>query len=80
MAWKITFKIHHSIYRKEIAQDVDVQPAKLFRVVRIKPVKGNPHWEKRILRDLGLFEVSFSATSYSACSQLKILINSRVTV
>lgn len=31
------------------------EPAKLFRVERIKPVKGNPYWEKRILRDLGLY-------------------------
>ncbi|XP_019555248.3 large ribosomal subunit protein uL30m [Aedes albopictus] len=32
------------------------EPSKLFRVRRIKPVKGCPHWEKRILRDLGLYE------------------------
>lgn len=31
-------------------------PAKLFRVERIKPVKGNPYWEKRILKDLKLLE------------------------
>ncbi|XP_063709659.1 large ribosomal subunit protein uL30m [Culicoides brevitarsis] len=36
--------------------DPPIEPAKLFRVERIKPLKGNPHWEKRILRDLGLFE------------------------
>ncbi|XP_064556303.1 large ribosomal subunit protein uL30m [Drosophila montana] len=35
-------------------QDPPVEPAKLFRVQRIKPVKGNPFWEKRILKDLGL--------------------------
>ncbi|KAL1376331.1 hypothetical protein pipiens_016957 [Culex pipiens pipiens] len=34
------------------------EPSKLFRVRRIKPVKGCPHWEKRILRDLGLYEVN----------------------
>uniref|UniRef100_A0A182ITJ7 Large ribosomal subunit protein uL30m n=1 Tax=Anopheles atroparvus TaxID=41427 RepID=A0A182ITJ7_ANOAO len=32
------------------------EPAKLFRVTRLKPVKGLPYWEKRILRGLGLFE------------------------
>ncbi|XP_053695832.1 uncharacterized protein LOC128743304 [Sabethes cyaneus] len=31
-------------------------PSKLFRVRRIKPVKGCPFWEKRILRDLGLYD------------------------
>lgn len=31
-------------------------PAKLFRVERIRPVKGNPYWERKILRDLGLFD------------------------
>lgn len=35
-------------------QDPPVEPAKLFRVQRIKPVKGNPFWEKRLLKDLGL--------------------------
>lgn len=34
--------------------DPPVEPAKMFRVQRIKPVKGNPFWEKRILKDLGL--------------------------
>lgn len=31
-------------------------PAKMFRVQRIKPFKGNPYWEKRILTELGLHE------------------------
>lgn len=35
-------------------QDPPVEPAKLFRVQRIRPYKGNPYWEKRLLRDLGL--------------------------
>ncbi|XP_068157664.1 large ribosomal subunit protein uL30m [Drosophila tropicalis] len=35
-------------------QDPVIEPAKLFRVQRIKPVKGNPYWEKRLLKDLGL--------------------------
>lgn len=34
-------------------------PPKLFRVHRIKAIEGNPYWERRILRDFGLFEVSF---------------------
>lgn len=39
------------------------EAAKLFRVERIKPVKGNPYWERRILRDFGLFEASFQDNS-----------------
>uniref|UniRef100_A0A1I8NBC1 Large ribosomal subunit protein uL30m n=1 Tax=Musca domestica TaxID=7370 RepID=A0A1I8NBC1_MUSDO len=35
-------------------QDPPIEPAKLFRVQRIKPVKGNPYWEKRLLKELGL--------------------------
>lgn len=35
-------------------------PPKLFRVTRIKKIAGNPHWEKRILRDFGLFDVIFN--------------------
>lgn len=36
--------------------DPPVEPAKLFRVERIKAYKGCPYWEKRLLRDLGLGE------------------------
>ncbi|XP_055389139.1 39S ribosomal protein L30, mitochondrial [Condylostylus longicornis] len=35
-------------------KDPPITPSKLFRVQRVKPVKGNPYWEKRILKDLGL--------------------------
>ncbi|KAI8125382.1 hypothetical protein FF38_09226 [Lucilia cuprina] len=35
-------------------QDPPVEPAKLFRVQRIKPVKGNPYWEKHLLKEFGL--------------------------
>uniref|UniRef100_A0A1L8DRH4 Large ribosomal subunit protein uL30m n=1 Tax=Nyssomyia neivai TaxID=330878 RepID=A0A1L8DRH4_9DIPT len=35
-------------------QDPPVEPSKLFMVKRIKPFKGNPFWEKRILFDLGI--------------------------
>ncbi|XP_044731082.1 39S ribosomal protein L30, mitochondrial [Chrysoperla carnea] len=31
-----------------------IDPPKLFMVKRIKPFKGNPHWEKKILRDFKL--------------------------
>lgn len=34
------------------------EPSKLFRVTRIKRFRGLPHWEKRILRDMGLYERS----------------------
>lgn len=35
-------------------EDPPVEPCKLFRVQRIKPVKGNPYWEKHLLQELGL--------------------------
>lgn len=35
-------------------KDPPYEPAKLFRVQRIKPVKGNPYWEKDILKALKL--------------------------
>lgn len=44
--------------RKENEVDPEVTPAKLFRVSRTKPVKGNPYWERQILREFGLFRVS----------------------
>lgn len=33
-----------------------IEASKLFLVQKIKPIKGNPYWERRILRALGLFE------------------------
>lgn len=42
------------MYRTPDHQDPPIEPAKLFRVQRIKPVKGNPYWEKRLLKELGL--------------------------
>jgi large subunit ribosomal protein L30 len=41
-------------------KDPEIAPSKLFRVERVKPIKNNPYWERRILRDLGLFTVSIS--------------------
>lgn len=35
-------------------KDPPYEPAKLFRVQRIRPVKGNPYWEKDILKALKL--------------------------
>ncbi|XP_045466301.1 39S ribosomal protein L30, mitochondrial [Harmonia axyridis] len=35
-------------------QDPPCEPAKLFRVQRIKPLKGTPYFEKSILRDFKL--------------------------
>ncbi|XP_040161961.1 39S ribosomal protein L30, mitochondrial [Anopheles arabiensis] len=35
---------------------LDGEPSKLFSVRRMKPIKGLPYWEKRILRGLGLYE------------------------
>ncbi|KAJ8680403.1 hypothetical protein QAD02_016190 [Eretmocerus hayati] len=35
-------------------QDPPIKPTKLLLIERVKPFKGNPHWEKKILRDFGL--------------------------
>uniref|UniRef100_A0A182WCV3 Large ribosomal subunit protein uL30m n=1 Tax=Anopheles minimus TaxID=112268 RepID=A0A182WCV3_9DIPT len=35
---------------------IEGEPSKLFSVRRLKPIKGLPYWEKRILRGLGLYE------------------------
>ncbi|XP_053680193.1 39S ribosomal protein L30, mitochondrial [Anopheles nili] len=40
---------------REIPQ-LEGEPSKLFSVRRLKPIKGLPYWEKRILRGLGLYE------------------------
>ncbi|GAB0092963.1 39S ribosomal protein L30, mitochondrial [Sergentomyia squamirostris] len=37
-------------------KDPPIEPTKLFMVQRIKPIKGTPFWERRILRDLGIAE------------------------
>ncbi|XP_055700472.1 39S ribosomal protein L30, mitochondrial [Phlebotomus papatasi] len=37
-------------------KDPPIEPSKLFMVKRIKPYKGIPFWEKRIIRDLGIDE------------------------
>lgn len=53
------FNIISIIYSKTNLEDInnETEIPKLFKVTRVKLVKGNPYWEKRILRDLGLFEV-----------------------
>lgn len=54
-----TYHVKHNIikpYRHPNHVDPPIEPAKLLRVQRIKPYKGNPFWEKRILRDLGIDE------------------------
>lgn len=48
--------IPNSLNRQPNHDDGPVEPSKLFRVERIKPVKGNPFWEKKILKLLGLAE------------------------
>ncbi|XP_065092260.1 uncharacterized protein mRpL30 [Ochlerotatus camptorhynchus] len=58
--YKDGVKMHNIIYypRESNAHSLPEtnESSKLFRVRRIKPIKGCPHWEKRILRDLGLYE------------------------
>jgi hypothetical protein len=44
-------------FRFKDEPEPDHDPPKLFRVTRTKPMKGQPHWERRILRDMGLYEV-----------------------
>lgn len=40
--------------RRPDFQDEPYQPTKLFRVQRIKPVKGTPYWERNILKEFKL--------------------------
>jgi large subunit ribosomal protein L30 len=35
-------------------QDPPYQPTKLLMVKRVKPVKGNPYWDKKLLRHFRL--------------------------
>jgi large subunit ribosomal protein L30 len=35
-------------------KDPPYEPTKLLMVQRVKPVKGNPYWDKKMLRHLGL--------------------------
>lgn len=44
---------YFSEYAKEKEEPI-TEPAKLFRVQRIKTAKGRPHWEKRVLIKLGV--------------------------
>lgn len=39
-------------------KDPEYTPSKLFRVERIKPAKGFPYWQKDILRELHILDVS----------------------
>lgn len=60
--FKFLFKIEinsQSNCRKEDEIEPEITPSKLLLVSRVKPIQGNPHWERRILRDFGLFGVSF---------------------
>lgn len=50
-------KVTFNFCRDQTLTETPIEPAKLFRVERIKPVRGNPFWERRILRDLGIIEV-----------------------
>lgn len=54
--WGYVYNLLFPTFRTENHVEPPVEPAKLFRVERIKPYKGCPYWEKRILRDLGLGE------------------------
>lgn len=51
--------------RSEDEVDPEIKPTKLFRVSRIKHLKGNPHWERQILREFGLFGVSWNCATGS---------------
>lgn len=44
----------HSAHSQPNHVDEPIEPAKLFRVERIKPTKGNPFWEQRILKQFGI--------------------------
>ncbi|KOC65954.1 39S ribosomal protein L30, mitochondrial [Habropoda laboriosa] len=36
--------------------DPPITPSKVFMVLRVKPFKGNPYWEKNVLEELGFEE------------------------
>nr|CAH7758144.1 unnamed protein product [Callosobruchus chinensis] len=43
-------------------KDPPYEPTKLFRVERLKPMKGLPYWEKNLLKELRLDEKNHSFT------------------
>lgn len=45
---------NHFSYRTKDFKDPPYEPTKLFRVERIKPMKGLPYWEKKILEEFKL--------------------------
>lgn len=42
------------IHRFPGQKDPPYQPTKLLMVKRVKPVKGNPYWDKKLLRHFRL--------------------------
>lgn len=60
--------------KKEGHVDPPITPSKVFMVHRVKPFKGNPHWEKDILTRLGLKEEEkepvFVKNTPEVCNQL----------
>ena len=60
--------------KKEGHVDPPITPSKVFMVHRVKPFKGNPHWEKDILTKLGFNEKEnepvFVKNTPEICSQL----------
>ncbi|XP_055629890.1 39S ribosomal protein L30, mitochondrial [Toxorhynchites rutilus septentrionalis] len=56
--YKDGVKLHNIMYYPSENGNIPEhqEPTKLFMVRRVKQVKGCPYWEKRLLRDIGLFE------------------------
>lgn len=44
-------------FRHKDHKDPPIKPTKLLMVQRVKPYKGNPYWDKSVLRKLHLDKV-----------------------
>lgn len=53
-------------------QPVIEEPSKLFRVERIRGIKGNPYWERRLLREFGLMEVKIQTIFYFKSNHVQL--------
>ena len=50
----VTFIITYMYFSRNDGEYPPCTPAKLFRVERIKPVKGTPYWERKLLKEFKL--------------------------
>ncbi|XP_012269976.1 39S ribosomal protein L30, mitochondrial [Orussus abietinus] len=55
-------------------KDPPIEPSKLFMVQRVKPFKGNPRWDKRILEIFGLHEKNNDITIVKNIPEVNALL------